>query len=258
MAKYATAMGLPPRFRKAYTAIQHLERYDRYTGALIFGSVARGSHTADSDLDVKVVVNDANPCSNINHPIIDAVKLDITFHSLRQLEDPLDKELEKAERAPMIAGSLIVFDKTGELQRIIDKANQAKPRPFTHADRQLTQFMIYHADDKAKRHRSTDPFSALLVMHTSFNEILKTHYQIQGRWWVSNKWLLSDLRSWDTPLVSLVEQFITENNLQQKFQLWSEIIDYVLKPIGGRQPIAENNCACDVCRHDLGTLLGLH
>src|SRR5690349_6049421 len=110
MAEHATPMDIPIRFREAYRAIQQLERYERYTGALIFGSVARGSHTADSDLDVKVIVSDDNPCNNINHPIINAIKLDITFHSLRQIEEPLDQELEKAERAPMIAGSHIVFD----------------------------------------------------------------------------------------------------------------------------------------------------
>jgi predicted nucleotidyltransferase len=251
----ATSMDIPIRFREAYNAIRNLEQYDRYAGALIFGSVARRSHTADSDLDVKVVVDDDNPCNNINHPIIHSVKLDITFHSLRQLEEPLDKEIAKGERAPMIAGSLIVFDKAGELQRIVRKANQAKPKPFTHADRQLTQFMMYHADDKAKRHLSTDPLSALLVMHTSFSEILKMHYQIQGKWWVSNKWLLSDLRTWDMPLVLLVEQFVSQCNVQEKFKRWSEIIDYVLKPIGGRQPISENNCDCATCREDLGSFL---
>jgi predicted nucleotidyltransferase len=255
MAERATALDIPLRFREAFNALQKLEQYDRYTGALIFGSVAKGSHTDKSDLDVKIVVGDDNPCNNINHPIIHSVKLDIAFHSLRQLEEPLDKEIAKGERAPMIAGSLIVFDKTGELQRIVEKANQAKPKPFTHADRQLTQFMMYHADDKAKRYLYTDPLSALLVMHTSFNEILKMHYQIQGKWWVSNKWLLSDLRAWDTPLVLLVEQFVSQSNVQEKFKLWSEIIDYVLQPIGGRQPISENNCDCDVCRQDLGTFM---
>jgi predicted nucleotidyltransferase len=255
MAEHAALMDIPLRFREAFNALQKLEQYDRYTGALIFGSVAKGSHTDKSDLDVKVVVGDDNPCNNINHPIIHSVKLDITFHSLRQLEEPLDKEIAKGERAPMIAGSLIVFDKTGELQRIVEKANQAKPKPFTHADRQLTQFMMYHADDKAKRYLSTDPLSALLVMHTSFNEILKMHYQIQGKWWVSNKWLLSDLRTWDTSLVLLVEQFVSQSNVQEKFKLWSEIIDYILQPIGGRQPISENNCDCDVCRQDLGTFV---
>jgi predicted nucleotidyltransferase len=255
MAERATALDIPLRFREAFNALQKLEQYDRYTGALIFGSVAKGSHTDKSDLDVKVVVGDDNPCNNINHPIIHSVKLDITFHSLRQLEEPLDKEIAKGERAPMIAGSIIVFDKTGELQRIVEKANQAKPKLFTHADRQLTQFMMYHADDKAKRYLSADPLSAILVMHTSFNEILKMHYQIQGRWWVSNKWLLSDLRTWDTPLVLLVEQFVSQSNVQEKFKLWSEIIDYILQPIGGRQPISENNCDCKVCRQDLGTFI---
>jgi hypothetical protein len=42
--------------------------------------------------------------------------------------------------------------------------------------------------------------------------------------------------------------------VKEKHAFWSEIIDHVTKPIGGRQPIAENNCDCDVCKTDLNAL----
>ena len=80
---------------------------------------------------------------------------------------------------------------------------------------------------------------------------LKYHYQLQQRWWVSSKRLLADLYNWDTPLVQLIENFVATSDVQIKFADWSAIIDHILAPIGGRQPIAENNCDCEVCRQDL-------
>ncbi len=66
--------------------------------------------------------------------------------------------------------------------------------------------------------------------------------------------LLADLQRWDAPLAQLVEHFVVTGDLQTKFAYWSAIIDYILAPIGGRQPIAENNCACEVCRQDLAVI----
>jgi hypothetical protein len=39
--------------------------------------------------------------------------------------------------------------------------------------------------------------------------------------------------------------------VETKYQWWPAIIDHILEPLGGRQPIAENNCDCVVCREDL-------
>lgn len=44
-------------------------------------------------------------------------------------------------------------------------------------------------------------------------------------------------------------------DVQTKFAYWSAIIDHILAPLGGRQPIAENNCDCEVCRQDLAMLV---
>ena len=45
-----------------------------------------------------------------------------------------------------------------------------------------------------------------------------------------------------------------KKEVRAKFQYWSAIIDHILKPIGGRQPIAENNCDCAVCQRDLSMM----
>jgi hypothetical protein len=109
-------------------------------------------------------------------------------------------------------------------------------------------------NDKVERNLEDDPLTALLVMHVGLNEFLKYHYQIHQQWWGSSKRLLADLRRWDFLLAQLLEQFVTTCEVRTKFAYWSAIIDHILEPVGGRQPIAENTCGCSVCQHDLSML----
>ncbi|HEX4205167.1 MAG TPA: nucleotidyltransferase domain-containing protein [Ktedonobacteraceae bacterium] len=245
---------MPERFQAAYQCVERLEQHQRYLAAFIFGSFARGEATERSDLDVHVVVGEDNLCTNINHPIIGDVKLDLSFFSLKQLKERTNGEMERRERIPMIAESLIVFDKTHELARLQTLANQVKPRGVLPEERQHLQFMFFHGNDKVERNLEADPVTALLVMHVGLNELLKYHYKLQERWWVSSKRLLADLHRWDLPLARIVEQFVASCDVQTKFSYWSAMIDYVLEPIGGRQPIAENNCDCAVCQQDLSMM----
>jgi polymorphic toxin system nucleotidyltransferase-like protein len=245
---------IPARFRLAVLRVQQLEAADRYQAAYMFGSVARGDATAASDLDVHVLIDRENPCANINHPVINGVKLDLSFLSFEQLATRTEREIARGDRIPMVAESAIVFDKTGALARLRASAQRARPKPCTTADYQGIQFGILHANDKAERLVSTDPIGALLVMHSSLNDVLKTHYQIQGRWQVSDKRLLADLRGWDPVMASLVERLVSTTDVAAKFARWTAVVDHVMAPIGGRQTIADVNCACEVCHHDLAML----
>jgi len=142
---------LPEKFQPAYKKVKQLEFEDRYLGAFIFGSLARGDSTEDSDFDVKVVVDQYNPCKNINHPIINGVKIDITFQSFDQLKEFTEQEIKKAERIPMIAESWIIFDKTGSLTKLRRRAQKVRPKKANPKDYQHIQFMAYHANSKAEK-----------------------------------------------------------------------------------------------------------
>ena len=245
---------VPRRFLAAYQSIARLEQHDRYLAAFIFGSFARGEATEHSDLDVNVIVGEDNPCPNINHPIIDGVKLDLTFVSLQQVKARMDFQIKERERIPWIAETCIVFDKTNELAQLQEQARQVKPKKVLPEEYQFLHFMFYHGNNKVERNLDADPITALFVMDVGLNDFLKYHYQLQQRWWVSSKRMLADLRSWDAPLAQLIERFIATCDVRTKFAYWSAIIDHILAPIGGRQPIAENNCNCEVCRQDLSML----
>lgn len=242
------------RFAAAYHSVRCLERQGRYLGAFIFGSVARGEATERSDLDVKVIVDQDNPCGNINHPVIDGVKLDLTFLSLAQLRRDTEREVARAARVPMLAESVIVFDKTVTLEELRAWARQATPPRATPVDYQLLRFLVFHTHNKVARALESDPPAALLAMHLGLAELFDHHRRLQGRWEVSSKRLLPELRAVDPPLAALVEAFVATADLHAKFRLWTDIVAYIARPLGTWAD-AENTCDCVVCREDLATLL---
>lgn len=245
---------LPEPFLSAYKKVESLQKYDRYLGAFVFGSVVRGEQDKNSDFDVIVAVDQDNNCKEINHPIIKGLKLDISFRSLKQIEEMDDAVFKNGERIPMLAESIIVFDKTSKLTRLRNKFKKAKPRKASQEDFQQIHFMLYHSDNKAKRNLDSDKATALLALSININDILKYHYQINGHWWLSNKRLLPDLRKWDPKMAKLVEKFVSTSQVDKKYKLWSQILDLVAKPIGGRKEISEINCTCKICRKDLKLL----
>jgi len=246
---------IPERFRAALQTVQQLSAMDRYRGAFVFGSVARGDATETSDLDVRVLVEGESSCAALNHPTIARVKLDVTFLSLPQLADQTRQEIERGVRVPMVAESLIVFDKSGALARLQDSASAARPRPCSPEEQRALQTSMFHVNNKAERLLATDPSAALLVMHTSFFELLKIHYRIEPRWQVSDKRVLEDLRQWKPALAVLVERFVSTADVRTKFGVWTEIVDDVRARLGGRRPLSDANCPCEVCQGDLDALV---
>ncbi|OGD78680.1 hypothetical protein A2368_02085 [Candidatus Collierbacteria bacterium RIFOXYB1_FULL_49_13] len=246
---------IPKRFVPAYEAIDKLKGKDRYLAAFVFGSVARGEAGEDSDLDVKVIVDCDSACKAINHPVIGGAKLDISFESFEQLRQFTKEEITRGSRIPMLAESIIVFDRTGELAKYKTEVVKASPKELEQKDKQWIQFMVYHADNKAERLAKTDPAGALLAMGINVNEIIKFHYQINRKWWVSNKRMMNDLRTWDMAMATQLEKFVSTRDVGEKFSLWTEIVEHVLRPLGGRLAIAENNCGCEVCKEDLEAML---
>jgi predicted nucleotidyltransferase len=238
-------------FHQAVARVQQLSAVDHYEAAFVFGSVARGEEEEGSDLDVQVLVDRVDGCGAINHPIVGGVKLDLSFLTLQQLDARTQSEVEKGARVPIVAESIVVFDKTGNLTRLRDAARRVHPEPCSPAQHREIQFAVYHVNDKAARLLVADPGAALLVMHTGLLELLKAHYRIHTRWQVSDKRLLKDLRAWDPCLASVVEHLVVTADVREKFALWTDVIDYVMQPLGGPKPIGENNCDCDVCRRDL-------
>lgn len=244
-----------PRFKTGIDKVRGLEQYSRYQAAFVFGSVAEGTSDEKSDLDVLVLVDQDNDCKNVNHPTFDNYKLDISFHSFEQIEQMILDQIKQGDREPILVRGVILFDKIGKLTKLQKKVQSTKPQKYKQQEFQFLQFMLYHANNKVERVLKEDPVSSLYSMHANIGEVLKIYFKLNGRWWVSSKNVLNSLDNWDKELASLVKDFVAASDVIVKYKKWTKIIDHVAKPLGGRLPIAENNCDCTVCRQDLAILM---
>lgn len=242
---------LPPNFQKAIKKLKSLKDHPQYTAGLIFGSTARGEITKNSDIDVILVTNSAKLCDNVSHPLLEGIKVDISFTNFSKLKQRNEEEIASAKRIPILAECIILFDKTGELHQLKKIAQKTKPKLLSKSKHQWIQFMILHATDKAKRHLKSDPLSSIYSLHSNIGEILKFHYQINRRWWVSDKRLIKDIETWDKKLHLFLISFLTSHKVDQKFSFWEKITGHILKPIGGPRKITEINCTCSICQKHL-------
>ncbi len=160
-----------PRFTVGISKVRKLAEHSRYQSAFIFGSVAEGTSTDKSDLDVKVIVDEDNSCENINHPTFDNYKLDISFRSFEQIKEFTENEVKKGEREPNLVRGVILFDKTGELIELQRTMRNITPQKYGEKDYQFVQFMLYHANNKVERFLKDDPISSLYSMHANIAEV---------------------------------------------------------------------------------------
>ena len=91
-------------------------------------------------------------------------------------------------------------------------------------------------------------------MHLGLADLLDIDRRLRGRWEVSSKRILADLRRADSALATLVEGFVSTSAVEQKFAAWRAIIAHVASPLPGWEA-TENRCGCAVCRRDLAALL---
>lgn len=245
---------MPEKFQRAIDRIRGLEKHERYIGAFVFGSVARGEITENSDLDVVVITSEDNPSMDVLHPVIEGVKLDLSFCSHKQAVQNLE-EHRKLGRIPMILESLIIFDKTGQIAVLKNQFKTiARPRPPKEIHAHI-QFIISFLNEKVERFAMTDPCSSLLSMHMGLNELMKMHYELNGRWWVSSKRLLTDLECWDTEGAQLLKTFVSEGAILTKKEAWSELVAHVLKSFGGTLEVPRGNALSEVSKQGLRDVL---
>jgi predicted nucleotidyltransferase len=252
----------PLRFQPTIAALNSLQELPRYESAFIYGSVAQGAATEDSDLDVQVITAEDNDCVQLNHPVFTdehgELKLDIVFRSFQQVLQSTEDEVARHEREPRLALGKIIFDRTGELTSLQKWAQEITPPKYGFSDYQHTQFTLYHTTEKARRSLKADPFTSLYSMHDTLSEVLKEHFKIHGHWWVGGKNVLRRLGEWDGEMADLVKQFVATADPKEKFSCWQAIIDHIAAPIGGLWPISEMNCSCRACIVDLATLKQRH
>jgi predicted nucleotidyltransferase len=94
------------------------ERDPNVLGFLVFGSVARGTHREDSDIDVLTVLGTNNPTSGINNISVEGIKVGTLFFTEELLR-------HSVKTVPYLLHPLgdaqILFDRHGEIKPLQER-----------------------------------------------------------------------------------------------------------------------------------------
>ena len=247
------------KYQRVAQTVAQLARYERYEGAFVFGSYTAGKIHAASDLDIVVIVaGEVSNCPHINHPVIDGIRLDISFSTLTDYSRQAETMLRQGQRKPWMQDAVILFDKQNRLHEMQERVRH-ETQPISRAGKEADaiQFEMYYSYTKPERHLKTAPETADLIMHMELRDVLRLHYNLHGHWWVSDKHMLTDLREWDTVMCDLLQRFIQTHDTVEKYALWQSMIEHALQPIGGIDFHRQENgyhCDCSNCRIDLARL----
>jgi len=248
---------LTDRFTDAVGQIARLEQYERYEGAFVFGSFVTGNLHEKSDLDVIVILADGEPaCQGLSHPRINGIRLDISFNRLDSIAQAQAEIQQKGQRKPYLLDAQILFDRHGRLRALQEHFHAtAKPEQIGSDQNHSVQYDLYYAFTKPGKYLPAAPETAEMIMHIELKDVLRAHYRLHGKWWVSDKHLLEDLGEWDLPMRDLLRSFLLEKDTAQRYLLWQQMIEHVLQALGGKDfaPF-ESDCACEQCQSDLRRL----
>ncbi len=248
---------LVQRYARVTRAIARLAQYPRYESAFVFGSSATGQVHAGSDIDVMVVLaEDTEHCANINHPWLDGIPLDISFNTWADVEQKHAALLQQQpRRRPWICTARILFDKTGRLRQFQQQMQTARPSLRPLSERASILFDLHERYTQPGKYLASAPETANLIMHMELGAVLRLHYSLHGRWWVSNKHIPANLQEWDAPGAQLLNAFLQAGPVAEKVADWQALIEHVLAPLGGKDfgPL-EQDCPCPTCQADLARL----
>lgn len=245
-------MKIPKKFIPALNKIKALEKKDCYLGAFLFGSGVRGELNDQSDLDVYIVVSDDCCCKDTSHPCVRGIKLDISFKSLSALEEDMLEQLRKDDRIPMVCESVILFDKTGKIQKLKDRLFKTPRKKLTKNDLRTHRFLINHFHEQVIKTLRKNKDHGLVAMNVRLEDVIKRHYMLSRRYRVSPKRLMDDLKQWDKKFYKLIMGFVKENEIDKKFEYWGKMIKHVLQNAGVGEK--ENVCNCKSCEKHLKVL----
>jgi hypothetical protein len=190
---------------------------------------------------------------------VNNIRIDISFNSMPKLVEKIETELQQKQRKPELCDATILFDKLARLHQLKDRiVREARPTNWDSPDVNSIQFEMYYSYTKPQKYLYTAPATANLIMHMELREVLKLHYKLHGRWWVSDKHLLADLSEWDPTFQRLLTEFLSIESVIQKYSCWTAMIEYVLEPVGGKAfHQMESDCECKHCQSDLQRLIAL-
>ena len=118
------------------------------------------------------------------------------------------------------------------LKKFAENRYKKGPPPKDETYIFFTRLMYTNVIDEVKR-KCKDSTETLYLLNWIFYRTIVDYYRLQCVWLPKWSYLISDLKERDKFLYERCKHFLTETDLESKYQTIKEIVEHILQPVGG-------------------------
>lgn len=194
--------------RKAYDSfIRKAEADERILGAVFGGGRSKGISTKNSDYDVVLVTTDES-LESVKKDYPSSEYIDSLPHSISEFREHARVGTSTEYDKYTFTHAKAIFDKTGEIQPLIDEKGTLKPEEAEKLKRDSLDGYLNSLYRSLKNHRDGNMLAAHLDACESVSCILTFLFAIEGRVRPYNKFLQWELKKYPLKLSIPSEKFL--------------------------------------------------
>ncbi|HTW82637.1 MAG TPA: nucleotidyltransferase domain-containing protein [Candidatus Sulfotelmatobacter sp.] len=201
---------------------------------LVTGSVALGTATVESDIDLYAIVPDCLPTRVFRRSLRLGADVDLWIIDAGYVRDSF---WNNAGLLYCFAVGIPVLDSHGILSSLVVEAKiryAAGPRPIDpQIAAQLRHRIVTILDDCERMARTQERPDTMLFSNSALRTILKVHCGLTRLWSHDDRVIMANLRAYSPAVAKLTERILDETTVTGRAELLRELGELVLEPHGG-------------------------
>jgi predicted nucleotidyltransferase len=212
-------------------------------GILLFGSATRNKRNKFdqySDIDIYILLNKKGDFSRKNF-IKDGFRVDIILNTIKEAKQYLKEDKNNLRRITsyMIAYGEILFQRGKILERIQDiaKNNLKLKTKYKEGEILMHKYSIDDFLGEVQRDIKNDDYLAFgLDSHLLISNIIELFLKLNGEFLRQPNEMAGVLKKLDRKFSDKIEKFYKTNNIQNKKEILSDLVQYIYKKSKGPLP----------------------
>jgi hypothetical protein len=221
-----------PYHKIAKKVLEKLQEEFRVMALVVFGSVVEKVPEKDSDLDLLAIVQDRT--WGVRSFVVDGIPVELFIYNLWRVVKGIFQGQDVYVIRNIGAGK--IFYTENPLMLTLKEFSEAyyKRGPLPKRDLFIfyERIMFSNAIDEVRR-KCEDDAEKLYLLNWIYFKAVASYYHYRIRWLPKWSYLFPELLKDDSYMYNLCKGFLSEQNIDKKYEIIKEMVEYVLKPTGG-------------------------
>ena len=200
-------------------------------GILLFGSVARNKFDQYSDVDIYILLNKKGKFFRHNF-IRNGIRVDIILNTIKEAREYLKEERNNLRRitSHMLAPGEILFQRGENLGKIqvIAKNNLKLKTKYKKGEILMHKYSIDDFWGEVQRDiKSNDHLAFGIDSYLLISNIMELFLKLKGEFLRQPNEIMESLKKLDKKFSDQIENFYKANDMQNKKQILSNLVEYI-------------------------------